>query len=413
MIATLSFGCRLNALESEAMRARAAETATGDLLLVNTCAVTAEAVRQARQAIRRAKRQRPDRPIVVSGCAAQIDPSSFAAMPEVDRVLGNAEKMAAASYGASDRVMVGELGLRADPGGLPTAGIEGRTRGLLMIQNGCDHRCTFCTIPFGRGPSRSVPLADLVNAARSLHETDHAEIVLTGVDITSYGADLPERPTLGLLVRAILAALPGLARLRLSSIDAAEIDPALLVAFAEEGRLMPQLHLSLQSGDDLILKRMKRRHSRRDAVALTDRIRAVRPDMVFSADLIAGFPTETEEAFRNSVALVDDCGLSQLHVFPFSARPGTPAARMPQLDAGLIRDRAARLRAHGDAARRRHLLAEVGHRRKLLIERGGLGRTEHFVPVRIKGVAPGVLVDATITRFDGSDLHAEPQPEAA
>jgi threonylcarbamoyladenosine tRNA methylthiotransferase MtaB len=411
----VTFGCRLNALESEVIAARAAEAGLQGAVIVNSCAVTAEALRQARQAIRKAKRAAPDRRVIVTGCAAQIDPGAFAAMPEVDLVLGNEEKLAASSYrappdfgvAAEEKIKVDDIMSVRETAGHLVDGVSGRARAFVQIQNGCDHRCTFCTIPFGRGNSRSVPMGAVVEQTRRLVENGLAEIVLTGVDITAYGADLPGRPTLGRLVGTILREIPELQRLRLSSIDSIEVDDVLLRAIAEEERLMPHFHLSLQSGDDLILKRMRRRHSRHDAIAFTGRVRRLRPDIVFGADLIAGFPTESEAAFENSLAIVDDCGLTHLHVFPFSPRPGTPAARMPQLDRGTVRERAARLRARGDAALERHLAGERGRIRKVLLERPGLGRTEHYIPVALAGGRPGAVIPARITGRDRGRLTAE------
>ena len=357
------------------------------------------------------------RSIVVAGCAAQIDPQAFAAMPEVDRVLGNAEKLTAkaSDFGAGDttRARVDDImSVRATAGHL-VAGLSGHTRAFVEVQNGCDHRCTFCVIPYGRGNSRSAPMGAVVDQIRALVEGGHAEVVLTGVDITAYGADLPGRPALGSLVRAILRHVPELARLRLSSIDSIEVDDRLMRAIAEEERLMPHFHLSLQHGDDMILKRMKRRHTRIDAIRFTETVRRLRPDVVFGADIVAGFPTETEAMFLASLSIVEECGLTQLHVFPYSARPGTPAARMPQLDGMLIRERAARLRARGAAAYAAHLAAEVGARRRLLVENGGIGRTEHFTPAEIAGPKPGMIVDAKITGRTASSLIAEPLTEAA
>jgi threonylcarbamoyladenosine tRNA methylthiotransferase MtaB len=396
-VEVVTFGCRLNALESEHMRQRAVEAGITDAVLVNTCAVTAEAVRQARQAIRRARRDHPARSIVVAGCAAEIDPDAFATILEVDRVLGNREKLLAANYmpDAGQRVRVGEIATaRENPGLVPT-GIGGHTRAFVEIQNGCDHRCTFCVIPYGRGGSRSVPIVAIVDHILTLVERGYAEVVLTGVDLTAYGADLADHPTLGTLVRAVLRQVPELARLRLSSIDSIEVDTALMDAIADERRLMPHFHLSLQHGDDMILKRMKRRHSRADAIRFTEDVRRLRPDVAFSADLIAGFPTETEAMFRNSLSIVDDCGLSTLHVFPFSPRPGTPAARMPQLPGTVIRERAARLRDKGGAAYAEHLAQEQGATRRLLVERGGVGRTEQFTLAEIEA-APGTFVESRI-----------------
>ncbi len=404
-IDVITFGCRLNMLESETMRRRAAEAGLTDAILVNTCAVTSEAVRQARQAIRKARRDHPEKRIVVGGCAAQIDPDTFAAMPEVDRLLGNIEKLDAASYVSDQRIRVGDI-MTARAAGRGATPIAGHTRGFVEIQNGCDHRCTFCVIPQGRGNSRSVPVATVVAHVRALAQSGHAEVVLTGVDITAYGLDLPDSPRLGSLVRAILREVPELARLRLSSIDSIEVDDDLMAAIANEPRLMPYLHLSLQHGDDLILKRMKRRHSRADAVRFTKTVRRLRPDMVFGADLIAGFPTETDAMFANMLSAVDDCGLAALHVFPYSPRPGTPAARMPQVDGTVIRERAARLRAKGALAFNAHLAAEQGSVRRLLVENGGIGRTPQFTPARIDA-PPGTFVDARIVGHTARGLIAE------
>ena len=414
-IDVLTFGCRLNAVESEVMRAQAQAAGLDNAILVNTCAVTAEAVRQARQAIRRARRAHPGAQIVVSGCAAQIDPDSFAAMPEVDRVLGNAEKLTAAAYAfdGGAPVQVGDIMAVRESAGHPAMGMDGHTRAFVEIQNGCDHRCTFCVIPYGRGNSRSVPAATIVDRVRALVAAGFAEVVLTGVDITAYGADLPDRPTLGWLVRSILWHVRELPRLRLSSIDSIEADVALIRAFAEEERLMPHLHLSLQHGDDLMLKRMKRRHSRADAVRFTEEVRRLRPDVVFGADIIAGFPTETEAAFAASLSIVDDCRLTHLHVFPYSPRPGTPAARMPQVNGAVIRERAARLRARGEAAYAAHLLSEVGATRRLLVENGGVGRTEQFTLAEIDGPRPGTIVTARITGRTRRGLVATLLAEAA
>ena len=414
---TFTFGCRLNTLESEVMRRRAEEAGMGDAVLVNTCAVTAEAVRQARQAIRKARRDDPDARIVVSGCAAQIDPETFAAMPEVDLVLGNAEKLRAQSYdfglGETAEVRVNDIMSVKETAGHLVDGLDGRARAFVEVQNGCDHRCTFCIIPYGRGNSRSVPVGAVVDQVRRLAENGYAEVVLTGVDITSWGHDLPGAPKLGRLVRAILRHVPELKRLRLSSIDSIEVDDDLLRAIAEEERLMPHLHLSLQHGDDMILKRMKRRHLRADAVHFTEEVRRLRPDVVFGADLIAGFPTESEAMFANALSVVDDCGLTQLHVFPFSPRPGTPAARMPQLDRRLIKERAQRLRERGATALAAHLAAEQGATRRVLIERNGRGRTEHFTEATIDAGTPGAIVAARITGRTEGALIATALPEAA
>jgi threonylcarbamoyladenosine tRNA methylthiotransferase MtaB len=414
---TITFGCRLNALESEVMRRRATQAGMGDAILINTCAVTSEAVRQARQAIRKARRDAPGARIVVSGCAAQIDAQAFAAMPEVGLVFGNAEKLETASYdfgvGDSPQVRVNDIMSVKETAGHLVDGLDGRARAFVEVQNGCDHRCTFCIIPYGRGNSRSVPAGAVVEQVRRLAENGYAEVVLTGVDITSWGHDLPGAPKLGRLVRAILGHVPELKRLRLSSIDSIEVDDRLLRLIAEEERLMPHLHLSLQHGDDMILKRMKRRHLRADSVRIAADIRRLRPDIVFGADLIAGFPTETEAMFENSLSIVDECGVTHLHVFPFSPRPGTPAARMPQLDRALVKERAQRLRLKGDAALAAHLAAEQGATRRVLIERGGRGRTEHFTETAIDAGTPGAIVAARITGRTASTLVATALSEAA
>ena len=406
----VTFGCRLNITESEVIRRAAG--GLGDAVVVNTCAVTAEAVRQARQTIRRIKRERPDARIVVTGCAAQTEPGTFAAMAEVDRVIGNEEKLDPRTWikswtDDSRRIAVGDIMAVKRHTGHPVNVIEGHTRAFLQVQNGCDHRCTFCIIPFGRGNSRSLPIDDCVAQARRLVAHGHRELVLTGVDITSYGADLAGAPRLGALVKRILKEIPELARLRLSSIDSVEADADLLDALGNEPRLMPHLHLSLQAGDDLILKRMKRRHTRADAIAFCNQVRRLRPDVAFGADIIAGFPTETEAMFVRSLDLVDECGLTQLHVFPFSPRPGTPAARMPQLDRGIVKQRARRLREKGEAALTRHLDAQVGARRLVLTERGGVGHTEQFTAVRLAApIEPGAILDLTMLGHDGRQLLA-------
>ncbi len=416
-VKVITFGCRLNAAESETVRRQAEAAGLSNTVIFNSCAVTAEAVSQARQTIRRVKRERPDTRIVVTGCAAQTEPKTFSAMPEVDRVLGNASKTAAATWletrraldfgiGAEEKVLVGDFASVCETASHLVDGFEGRARAFVQIQNGCDHRCTFCIIPYGRGPSRSVPMGNIVAQIRSLVENEYREIVLTGVDLTAWGADLPGKPRLGALVRTILKHVPELPRLRLSSIDSVEADPDLLVALAEEERLMPHLHLSLQAGDDLILKRMKRRHLRSDAIAFCEEARRLRPTIVFGADLIAGFPTETEDHFRNSEALIDDCGITFLHVFPFSLRAGTPAARMPQVSREIAKDRARRLRQKGEIALRHHLTSEVGHRRRVLIERKH-GRSEDFTEVKLAlPAAPGTILDMTIIGHDGKRLLA-------
>jgi threonylcarbamoyladenosine tRNA methylthiotransferase MtaB len=404
----ITFGCRLNTYESEVIRRAAG--ARADAVVVNTCAVTAEAVSQARQTIRKIRRARPAAHIVVTGCAAQTAPKIFADMPEVDHVLGNAEKVNDkiwASLGAEKKVAVGDIMAAGDGAPRPIEGIDGHTRAFVQVQNGCDHRCTFCIIPFGRGNSRSVPMDEVVTQVRRLVDNGYREVVLTGVDITSYGGDLSGAPRLGLLVKQILKTAPDLQRLRLSSIDSVEADADLLDALAGEARLMPHLHLSLQHGDDMILKRMKRRHLRADAIKFCADVRRLRPDVVFGGDIIAGFPTETEEMFTRSLALVEECGLTHLHVFPFSARPGTPAARMPQVPHALVKERAQRLRARGEAALRRHLDGEVGLTRRVLTELGARGRTEQFTQVALPApVEPGVMRDVAIVGHDGRQLLA-------
>jgi threonylcarbamoyladenosine tRNA methylthiotransferase MtaB len=409
-VEVVTFGCRLNAYESEAMRARAAEAQLRDVVLVNTCAVTAEAVRQSRQTIRRLKRENPQARILVTGCAAQTEPGTYAAMAEVDAVLGNHEKLSAQAYAdfglnQAEPIRVNDIMSVRETASQMVDHFEGHTRAFLQVQNGCDHRCTFCIIPFGRGPSRSVPMGSVVAEARRLVEKGFAEIVLTGVDLISYGADLPGAPALGALVEKLLHLVPEMKRLRLSSIDSVEADPLLMRMIAEEERLMPHFHLSAQSGDDMILKRMKRRHARADIIGFCEEVRAARPDAAFGADLIAGFPTETEEMFQNSLRLVEDAGLSFLHVFPFSARAGTPAARMPQLSRAIVKERAARLRARGDAARLARLDSLAGSRHIVLMERGCVGYTPCFTKVSLHtDAAPGTLLPVVITGRDGDHL---------
>ncbi len=411
-VETLTFGCRLNTVESEVMRAHAAPHAAGDLVIVNTCAVTAEAGRQARKAIRKLARARPGAEIVVTGCGAQVETAAYAAMPEVARLVGNDSKGRAESWLAAQqahpRAAVDDIMAVREAAPTRIAAIAGHTRAFVPVQNGCDHRCTFCVIPFGRGNSRSVPPADVVDQVRRIVDHGGREVVLTGVDLTAYGRDLAAGPSrLGQLVQAILAAVPGLDRLRLSSIDSIEADAALMEAIAGEARLMPHFHLSLQAGDDLILKRMKRRHARADAIRFCDAVRALRPGAVFGADLIAGFPTETEAQFTRSLDLVAECGLTHLHVFPYSPRPETPAARMPPVPGDVVRSRAARLREAGAAALASHLAGEVGRRHRVLTERGGIGRTEGFTPVRLEpDAAAGELRDVTIAGHDGRMLIA-------
>ncbi|MCA8904622.1 MAG: tRNA (N(6)-L-threonylcarbamoyladenosine(37)-C(2))-methylthiotransferase MtaB [Hyphomonas sp.] len=410
----ITLGCRLNTYESEVMRGHAAEAGLSDAVIVNTCAVTGEAVRSARQAIRRAAKEHPGAPILVTGCAAQIDPAMFAGMPEVTRVIGNHEKMQAATWqplallGGEEKVRVNDIMSVTETAAHLIDGMEGRARAYVQVQNGCDHRCTFCIIPFGRGNSRSVPAGEVVAQVRQLVETGHYEVVLTGVDLTSWGADLPGAPTLGALVQRILKLVPELQQLRISSIDAIEIDDALFEVIGDP-RLAPFMHLSLQHGDDLILKRMKRRHSRGEAIALADRLRSLRPDIALGADIIVGFPTETEAHFQSSVRLVDECGLAFLHVFPYSARPGTPAARMPQVDRTVVKARAAKLRESGEIALKRHLERHLGKSCQPLVERGMTARLPDFTPVKLTrdpGCA-GRPVQARITGHDGKQLIGE------
>jgi threonylcarbamoyladenosine tRNA methylthiotransferase MtaB len=414
----VTFGCRLNAYESQVIRREAIAAGLRDTVIVNTCAVTAEAVRQSQQSVRRIRRERPGARIVVTGCAAQIEPGRFADMPEVAAVLGNEEKLSAQSWCAQTwrahgaafdgaKIKVNDIMAVREANAHPVDGCEGRVRAFVAVQNGCDHRCTFCVIPYGRGNSRSVPMGQVVAQVRALCERGAREIILTGVDLTSYGSNLPGAPRLGRLVRQILKHVPELARLRLSSIDAVEADRDLLDALATESRLMPHLHLSLQAGDDLILKRMKRRHSRAEAIAFCSRLRALRPDIALGADMIAGFPTESEEMFGRSLDLVDACALTHLHVFPFSARPGTPAARMPPVAAAVVKERASRLREKGKAALRRHLTAQIGSTQRVLMVSHQRGHTEQFTPVRLADpAAAGMILDLAIGGHDGRDLLA-------
>ncbi|MDG3041171.1 tRNA (N(6)-L-threonylcarbamoyladenosine(37)-C(2))-methylthiotransferase MtaB [Roseicyclus marinus] len=410
-----TLGCRLNAYETEAMREMTEAAGLGQTVVVNTCAVTAEAVRKARQDIRRLRRQHPEATLIVTGCAAQTEPETFAKMPEVDRVIGNTEKMRPETWtamavdliGETERVQVDDIMSVTETAGHLIDGFGTRARAYVQVQNGCDHRCTFCIIPFGRGNSRSVPAGVVVDQIKRLVDRGYNEVVLTGVDLTSWGADLPNEPRLGDLVMRILRLVPDLPRLRISSIDSIEADPNLMQAIATEPRLMPHLHLSLQHGDDLILKRMKRRHLRDDAIRFCEEARRLRSDIVFGADIIAGFPTETEAAFDNSLKLVADCGLTWLHVFPYSARQGTPAARMPQLDAGTIKERAARLRATGEAATRTHLADQAGKTHRILMETPRMGRTEQFTEVDFAtDQREGAIVTARITGHAGARLTA-------
>ncbi len=400
----VTFGCRLNAYESEVIRRHAVAAGLADTVIVHTCAVTAEAERQARQTIRRVRREQPDARIVVTGCSAQVAQGVYTAMPEVDAVVGNAEKLRAETWRAlagdgAPRAQVADIMTVKATAGHLVAGFDGRTRAFLQVQNGCDHRCTFCIIPHGRGPSRSVPIADAVAEAHALVGAGYREIVVTGVDITSWGKDLPGTPSLGVLCRAILAAVPELPRLRLSSLDPAELDPELRRLINDEPRLMPHLHLSIQAGDDLVLKRMRRRHGRDDVLRLAEELRRLRPDIVLGADLIAGFPTEDEAMFRRTEALIDQAGLTYLHVFPYSSRPNTPAARMPQVPVAVRRERAARLRAAGERALERYLRSQLARRQRVLVEQGGVGRTEGFATFRFAERPPpaGRIVAAVAT----------------
>jgi len=401
----ITFGCRLNAFESEVIRRAAATAGLNGAVIVNTCAVTAEAERQARQAIRRARRQHPEARIIVTGCAVEIAPERYAGMPEVDRVLDNRAKLLAQSYRAPDAAPA-DLGETAAH---LIDGFDGKARAFLQVQQGCDHRCTFCIIPYARGPSRSVPIGVIAEQARQLVAAGYQEIVLTGVDLTGYGADLPGKPSLGQMVRRLLSTAPELQRLRLSSLDPAEIDPELWRLIAEEPRLMPHLHLSLQAGDDLILKRMKRRHLRADAIAIARRARALRPEIGLGADLIAGFPTETEDMFRHSLDLVAACGLAFVHVFPYSPRPGTPAARMPPVPGSVIKERAARLRQAAQAALAADLRSRIGAETEVLIERPGLGRAAFYGMVNFSGAGDvGAVRRMRLVDSDGCSLVGEP-----
>ena len=419
-IDVVTFGCRLNTYESEVMRREAEAAGLGGLeggaIIINTCAVTGEAVRQAKQSIRKARREHPDARIIVTGCAAQTAPQDFSAMDEVDLVLGNEEKLHSHNYralpdfGVNDfeKARVNDIFSVRETASHMVDAIEGRARAFVQVQNGCDHRCTFCIIPYGRGNSRSVPIGGVVEQVRRLVGNGYAEVVLTGFDMTSFGADLPGSPKLGRLVKTILKQVPDIRRLRLSSIDSIEVDEELLEVIANEPRLMPHLHLSLQAGDDMILKRMKRRHLRSDSIRFCAEVRRLRPDIVFGADMIAGFPTETDEMFENSLKIVEECGLTHLHVFPFSPRQGTPAARMPQVRREVVKERAARLRAAGDAAYARHLASLVGTHQSILIERDGLGRTAGFTLAAIDAGAPGDIVEAVVTGHDSARLTASP-----
>ncbi len=411
-----TFGCRLNAYETEAMRELGADAGLDNSVVVNTCAVTAEAVRQAKQRIRKLRRENPDARLIVTGCAAQTEPKTFSEMEEVDLVLGNLEKMQADTWNAlakpnfigdTEKVRVNDIMSATETAGHLIDGFGTRARAYVQVQNGCDHRCTFCIIPYGRGNSRSVPAGVVVEQIQRLVDKGFNEVVLTGVDMTSWGADLPAQPHLGDLVQRILKLVPDLPRLRISSIDSIEADPALIDAIASESRLMPHLHLSLQSGDNMILKRMKRRHNRDDSIRFCEDMRGARPDIIYGADIIAGFPTETDEMFENSLNLIKDCGLTWLHIFPYSAREGTPAAKMPAVHGAKIKDRAARLRAAGDEQVARHLAAQIGQTHNVLMENPTMGRTETFTEVTFATPQPiGEIVTAKITGRTDTQLTA-------
>ncbi|MBL8645266.1 MAG: tRNA (N(6)-L-threonylcarbamoyladenosine(37)-C(2))-methylthiotransferase MtaB [Rhodospirillaceae bacterium] len=408
-VEVVNFGCRLNAYEAEVMRGHAQSAGLTNTVIVNTCAVTKEAERQGRQAIRKLKRENPRATIIATGCGAQLNPGKYADMPEVARVIGNEHKMKRESFLPENAVpvLVSDIMAVRETAEHLIEGFDGRTRAFVQVQQGCDHRCTFCIIPFARGNNRSVPMGRITEEVRSLVAHGFKEVVITGVDITGYGADLPGQPTLGQMLRRLLAAVPELPRLRLSSIDPAELDDDLLAVIADNPRLMPHIHISVQAGDDMILKRMKRRHARADVIAFCEKIRRVRPDAVFGADIIAGFPTETDEMFANSLALIDDCGLTHLHVFPYSVRQGTPAAKMPQVNGAVIKARAAQLREKGKAALAAYMAARVGTTARVLMENGGSGHCEHYVPVEVRDAAHGDLVDVRLVAATSTALIGE------
>jgi threonylcarbamoyladenosine tRNA methylthiotransferase MtaB len=411
-IEVVNFGCRLNAYESEVMREHAQSAGLTNTIIVNTCAVTKEAERQGQQSIRKLKRENPDATIIATGCGAQLDPAKYANMPEVARVIGNEHKMKRESFLPENAVpvLVSDIMDVRETAEHLVEGFDGRTRAFVQVQQGCDHRCTFCIIPFARGNNRSVPMGRITEEVRALVAKDFKEIVITGVDITGYGSDLPGQPTLGQMLRRLLAAVPELPRLRLSSIDPAELDDDLLAVIVENERVMPHIHISVQAGDDMVLKRMKRRHSRADILAFCDKIRKLRPDVVFGADIIAGFPTETDEMFANSLALIDDCGLTHLHVFPYSIRQGTPAAKMPQVNGAVIKARAAQLREKGKSAMAAYLKTRVGSTARVLMEGHGAGHCEHYVPVDIADATHGELIDVRIVSATDSKLFGERIP---
>ncbi len=418
-VETLTFGCRLNAYEAEVMKAEAEKAGLDDALIVNTCAVTAEAVRQAKQSIRKARRDNPNRKIIVTGCAAQTEARTFGDMAEVDFVIGNNDKLKAESYRPmafglplNDKVQVNDIMSVRETAAHLIEGMDGRTRAFVQVQNGCDHRCTFCIIP-SAAPSRSVPMGAVVDQIKKLVGNGYREVVLTGVDITSYGPDLPGTPTLGKLVQSILRHVPDLPRLRISSIDSIEADSAFYDAIASDRRLMPHLHLSLQSGDDMILKRMKRRHSRAEALDVVTRLRGLRPEMVFGADIITGFPTEDDAMFENTLRIVTEANLTYLHVFPYSPRPGTPAARMPQVDKTIARQRAMQLRAVGSIQIAALAQSRIGQIENVLVEKAGIGRTEQFMQIAVPGFAAGQIIPARVVGIADDGLVGEAVRTAA
>jgi threonylcarbamoyladenosine tRNA methylthiotransferase MtaB len=410
-IEIINFGCRLNIYEGEVIKKQAAAAGLSNAIIFNSCAVTAEAERQVRQSIRRARKEHPNAKIIVTGCSAQVHPDMYKHMEEVDKVIGNQEKLESKFYVDDEKVVVNDIMSVKETASHMVASFEGKARAFVQVQNGCNHRCTFCIIPYGRGNSRSVPLGDIVAQVRSLVESGYKEVVLTGVDITDYGKDLPGEPTLGQMIKRLLALVPELPRLRLSSIDAVEADEELYRLLAEEPRLMPHIHVSLQAGDDMILKRMKRRHSRKDALEFMARVRNLRPDVVFGADIIAGFPTETEERFKNTLDIVEEAGLTFLHVFPFSAREGTPAARMPQVKKEIRKERAARLRAAGEKQLAHYLASQVGKTMQVIVEKEQTARTPHFAVATLdKNCEPGSLVQAKIVGANQQSLFGSVIP---
>jgi threonylcarbamoyladenosine tRNA methylthiotransferase MtaB len=406
----VNFGCRLNSYEGEVIRQQAEAAGLENAIIFNSCAVTSEAERQVRQAIRRARKENPNAKIIVTGCSAQVHPDMYAQMDEVDKIIGNQEKLEKSGYQFvmenTEKALVNDIMSLTETAAHMVTSFEGRARAFVQVQNGCNHRCTFCIIPYGRGNSRSVPMGDIVAQVRKLVESGYSEVVVTGVDISDYGKDLPGQPTLGQMMKRLLALVPDLKRLRLSSIDAVEVDDDLYRLIAEEPRLMPHLHVSLQAGDDMILKRMKRRHLRKDAIDFCNRVRDLRPDVVFGADIIAGFPTETEEMFKNTLDIVDEAGITYLHVFPFSPRPGTPAAKMPQVAGNLRKERAGRLREAGEKQLQKYLGSQVGKTASVVVEKERLGRTEHFALMELsQPCEPGRVVTAAVNAADASKLY--------